>query len=234
MGSSLDLNILKNISHQEKNLWEFYFLDLPSDLKNPFRPGNLVSGLSDLFSLGAGIFYYKYLVQNVSFSPIRNIDYQYDAASRKHYPTSIGSFSDISMEMLETETFASMSFLKNLYSRTYSDRKSSFRSMDPTIIGILVFYKKTKALPFGLGRSGFDEVRRDLSSKVKLLDTGQIFLFNKMKIKPSGSYSLDYSGGNPLSIQTTFSVEEITEIGASALLGSLSSFTRTSEDIFSD
>lgn len=232
MNTNLDLSMLRNITPQESNLWELYFIDLPANLKNVANrfSGGLLNVLNSSVSLTMGISYYKYIVRSVSFNPLRNIDYSYDEASRKKYPTTVSGYDDLSVQFMEPEQFAAHDFLKTLMNRTYSNTTSSFVSSDPTLLGIITFFKKNAPIPFTSATGGISALRRDLAEKARVLSTGQIFLLKNMKYTGTSGYSLDYGSGEALTIDATFSIEEVESIG----VGSLLSAVGTGTDLVSD
>ena len=233
MGVNLDLTILKNISPQEGTLWEFYFLDVPKSLKSRKGSGALgaLQTASSVVDTALGLTYYKYLVSDVNFNPIRNLDSEYDVASRRHHFTGAGAYDDVSITFRETEEFSANLFLQNLMNRSYSNFRSSFVSGDPTITGILTFFKKNETLPFTRNRGNLADISREISENARILKTGKVFILKDMMLKNAGELSLSYSNTDPVTVSSVFSVNEIVSIGPGSLLNTAGLLTDLTENL---
>ncbi len=219
----VDLEILNKISLQEGVLWEFYFLDLP-DLSTGFNSlQNTVSSVSSLANTATGLMFYKYLVQETSFSPDRSIDYEYDEPTRKHYPVKASAYGDFSITFRETEQFSAYKFLKGLHNKVLSNEKGMFKSGKPSITGILVFYKKFNAIENKFFDSkplqNLDEFRRGLASNFKVFDTGQIFVLEDLTLKEIGNLSVSYTSAESVTVTGSFNVSNVKPLGIDTFLG---------------
>lgn len=226
----LDLSAFDSISHQLNNLWEFYFIDIPPIMKlasGGFDFSSAQNIATLILNAGLGVTYYKYLIQDVNFNPIQNTSFAYDGATHKQYSTEVEQRSDVVINFLETENFAVYSLLKGLHQRKFNETTQSFQVGDPSVLGIVTFYRLAHSLAINeridkkFEKVNISKFVSSMAKKTKAFQTGQVFVLNGMFLKNFGELSLTYSGSDKLPIAASFGVDEIFSLGTSGFLNLL-------------
>lgn len=238
MPGALNIQIVNNISYQETNLWEFYFLDIPPNLKSSFSSLSFKDFAETFSSPVIDFALSKYLVEQVSFGTNRPVELTYDDVTKTSYPSKTGSFTDLSVTFKETEDFAAYNFLNKLHNRIYDSGTNTFKSGDPRITAVMTFYKKSgvsNKIANSNNRPFLGNINKALSFTDKLVadikyqttgnlfNTGQVFILQGLILKSIGEISASYSEADLMRISSTFSVENVISVGLETAVQALSS-----------